>query len=147
MLFRSRGGADVLYRGETAARIVAKVREGTNPGAMSVADLARYKPLKREALCRPWQGYEACVPPPPSSGVGTLELLGLLDRTDIASRGPNDPQAWLQFAEASRLMYADRDRYVGDPAFADVPVEGLLAPDYLADRAKLIGVKIGRAHV
>ncbi|WP_245605132.1 gamma-glutamyltransferase [Sphingomonas astaxanthinifaciens] len=139
----ARGGADVLYRGETAARIVAKVREETNPGAMSLADLARYRPLKREALCKAWQGYEACVPPPPSSGVGTLELLGLLDRTDIASRGPNDPQGWYLFAEASRLMYADRDRYVGDPAFADVPVEGLLAPDYLARRAALIAPTAG----
>ncbi len=57
-----------------------------------------------------------CVPPPPSSGVGLIQLMKMLERTDIAARGPNDPQAWFLFAEASRLMYADRDRYVGDPA-------------------------------
>lgn len=139
----ARNGANALYRGETAARIVARVREGALPGAMSTADLARYKPVTRAPLCRDWQGYRVCVPPPPSSGVATLQLLGLLDRTDIAKRGPTDPQAWYLFAEASRLMYADRDRYVGDPAFVDVPVEGLLAPDYLAERARLIGTKAG----
>ncbi|GAA4031931.1 gamma-glutamyltransferase [Sphingomonas rosea] len=139
----ARGGPDVLYRGETAARIVARVREGTNPGSMSTADLARYKPLKKEALCRAWQSYQVCVPPPPSSGVATLQLLALLDRTDIAQRGPTDPVAWSQFAQASRLMYADRDRFVGDPAFVDVPVEGLLAPDYVAERARLIGATAG----
>jgi gamma-glutamyltranspeptidase/glutathione hydrolase len=63
----------------------------------------------------------------------------LLDRTDIAARGPNDPQAWFLFAEASRLMYADRDKYVGDPAFVKVPVAGLIDPAYVAQRARLIG--------
>jgi len=67
----------------------------------------------------------------------------LLDRTDIASRGPNDPQAWYLFAEASRLMYADRDKYVGDPAFVKVPVAGLIDPAYVAQRAKLIGPTAG----
>ena len=62
---------------------------------------------------------------------------GLLERTDIASRGPNDPQAWFLFEEASRLMYADRDLYVGD--VGNVPVAGLLEPAYLDQRAKLIG--------
>ena len=57
----------------------------------------------------------------------------LLERTDIAERGPNDPQAWYLFAEASRIMYADRDRYVGDPA-SSVPVDGLLDPAYVASR-------------
>jgi gamma-glutamyltranspeptidase/glutathione hydrolase len=83
------------------------------------------------------------VPPPPSSGVSTLQLLAMLARTDIAARGPNDPQAWYLFAEASRLMYADRDRYVADPAFVKVPVEGLLDPAYVASRAALIGPSAG----
>jgi gamma-glutamyltranspeptidase/glutathione hydrolase len=69
--------------------------------------------------------------------------MGLLERTDIAARGPNDPQAWFLFAEASRLMYADRDRYVGDPAFVRVPVAGLVEPAYLDQRAKQIGAMAG----
>lgn len=129
-------GPAALYTGETAARIVEKVRQGDYPGAMTMADLAAYRPVKREPLCRKWREYDACVPPPPSSGVGLLELLGLLERTDIAQRGPNDPQAWFLFAEASRLMYADRDQFVGD--VPTVPVAGLLDPAYLDERVKRI---------
>jgi gamma-glutamyltranspeptidase/glutathione hydrolase len=92
-----------------------------------------------QPLCRTFRVYVVCVPPPPSSGIGVLEVLGLLERTDIASRGPADPQAWLLFAEASRLMYADRDRYVADPRFVAVPLEGLLDRAYLDSRAQLIG--------
>ena len=132
-------GPGALYKGETAARIVERLRKGELPGSMTMADLASYRPVKRDALCRPWQGYTVCVPPPPASGVGLLELLGLLERTDIARRGPGDPHSWFLFAEASRLMYADRDRYVGDPAFVSVPVDGMLDPAYLDRRVKLIG--------
>ena len=136
-------GPEALYAGSTGAKIVARTRAGPLGGSMTMTDLANYKPVKREALCRPYRVYEVCVPPPPSSGVGLLELLGLLEHTDIATRGPNDPQAWYLFAEASRIMYADRDRYVGDPAFVDVPIAGLLAPAYVAERAKLIAPVAG----
>ena len=131
-------GPAALYSGTTAARIVERLRQGELPGSMTLADLAAYRPVKREAICRTYRLYLVCAPPPPASGVGTLELLGLLERTDIAKRGPNDPQAWYDFAQASRLMYADRDRYVGDPAFVNVPVDGLLDPSYIGARARLI---------
>jgi gamma-glutamyltranspeptidase/glutathione hydrolase len=72
-----------------------------------------------------------------------LEGLGILERTDIAAHGPADPQGWYLFSQASRLMYADRDRYMGDPDFVQVPTEGLLDPAYLAERAKLIGPVAG----
>lgn len=136
-------GPAALYAGETGARIVARTRAGPLGGSMTMADLANYRPVKREPLCAPYRVYLVCAPPPPASGVGTLELLGLLAHTDIDRRGPNDPQAWFLFAEASRLMYADRDRYVGDPAFTNVPVEGLLASNYIAERARLIGETAG----
>ena len=61
----------------------------------------------------------------------------------MPARGPNDPQAWFLFAEASRIMYADRDRYVGDPAFVKVPVEGMLDVAYVASRRRLIGATAG----
>ncbi len=138
-------GPAAMYAGETAARIVARTRAAPLGGSMTMADLANYQPVKREALCRPWRIYIACVPPPPSSGVGMLMLLGLLEGTDIAARGPADPRAWFLFAEASRIMYADRDRYVGDPAFVQVPVEGMLDRAYLASRRRLIGTRAGPA--
>jgi gamma-glutamyltranspeptidase/glutathione hydrolase len=138
-------GPDALYRGPTAERIVARVRAGPLPGAMSLTDLERYQPGRREPICRTYRVYLICVPPPPSSGVGLLQLMGVLERTDIAARGPGDPQAWFLFAEASRIMYADRDRYVGDPDFVPVPVAGLLDPSYVATRATLIGTRAGAA--
>jgi len=132
-------GPEAMYRGSTAARIVARTRAGPLGGSMTMADLAAYRPVKREPICRTYRVYLVCVPPPPASGVGTLLLLGLLERTDIDRRGPSDPQAWFLFAEASRLMYADRDQYVGDPAFVTVPAEGLLDPKYIDSRARMIG--------
>ena len=140
-------GPAALYAGSTGAKIVARTRAGPLGGTMTMADLANYRPVRREAICGPYRVYLVCTNPPPGSGVGLLELLGILQHTDIARRGPNDPQAWFLFAEASRLMYADRDKYVGDPAFVKVPVPGLLDPAYIASRAKLIGTSAGTPPV
>ncbi len=135
--------ADGLLRGKIAADIVARVGEGALPGSLSKADLASYAPRVTEALCRPYRVYIVCAPQVPSGGLGLQEALGILAQTDINSRSANDAMAWFQFAQASRLAYADRDRYVGDPAFVTVPVTGLLDPAYLAARAKLIGEQAG----
>jgi len=140
-------GPDALYAGATAQRIVAKVGAGAHASSMTLADLTAYKPVKRAALCNPYRVYLVCVPPPPSSGVGFLQLLALLEKTDIANRGQSDPQAWYLFGEASRIMYADRDRYIGDAAFVSVPLKGLIDPAYVASRAALIGPKAGPAPV
>ena len=138
-------GPSALYEGPLAQAIVAKLHEGERPSAMTLADLAAYKPRSADALCRPWKVYSVCVPNPSSSGVSLLQALLMLEHTDIAKRGPKDPIAWTQIAEAERVMYADRDRYVGDPAKVTVPVEGLLEPAYVKQRAKLIGETAGPA--
>lgn len=130
-------GPAALYSGSTAAEIVARTQAGPLGGTMTLADLAAYRPIRRDPVCRPYRVYLVCAPPPPSSGAAFLQLLGLLERTDIADRGPSDPQAWFLFAEASRLMYADRDAYFGD--VPTVPIPGLLDPAYLDARAALIG--------
>ena len=138
-------GSRALLEGEIAARIAARTHDEPRPGTLTVADLAAYRPHAVEPLCRPYRVYVLCVPPPPSSGVALLQMMGILERTDIASRGPSDPQAWFLFLEASRLMYADRDQFVADPAFVSVPVQGLLDPAYLDARAALIGRRAGPA--
>ena len=130
-------GPNALYAGSTGAKIVARTRAAPLPGSMTMADLANYKPIKRDPVCGHYRAYVLCAPPPPASGVGLIELMQILEKTDIAKRGPNDPQAWYLFAEASRLMYADRDGYVGDPAFVKVPTAGLIDPSYAASRARL----------
>jgi len=137
-------GPKGFYEGPVAREIVARAGEAPRPGALTLEDLKRYRPVEREALCRPWRTVRiVCTMPPPSSGVALLQALALLEHTDIDRRGPDDARAWLSFAEASRLMYADRDRYVGDPAFTAVPVEGLLDPAYVRARAALIGERAG----
>ncbi|HZZ30454.1 MAG TPA: gamma-glutamyltransferase, partial [Phenylobacterium sp.] len=130
-------GPRAILEGPIAQQIVAKLHEGPYPSAMTLKDLAGYKPEATPAVCRPYRQYTVCVPPAPSGGPAVLEGLGILQRTDI-DKHPNDVQGWYLFSQASRLMYADRDRYYGDPDFISVPMEGLLAPDYLDARAKLI---------
>ena len=132
-------GPSAILAGPTAERIVAKTGQEPLAGTMTLADLAGYRPKKTEALCRPFKVYTVCTPQLPSGGPAVLELMGILEHTDIAAHGPKTAQGWYQFAEASRLMYADRDYYMGDAAFVDVPVKGLLDPAYLKSRAALIG--------
>jgi gamma-glutamyltranspeptidase/glutathione hydrolase len=136
-------GPDAMYKGETARRIVARLREGEFASTMTEADIAGYKPEVRDAVCNPYRVYILCAPPPPSSGVGLLQLMAMIERTDIGTRGPNDPVAWIKYAEASRVMYADRDAYVGD--VPTVPVKGMLDPAYVASRAALVGDRAGPA--
>ena len=62
------------------------------PGAMTLKDLSAYRTSWSEPLCRPYRGFTVCVPPPPSSGVALLQMLEILEHTDIASRNANDPQ-------------------------------------------------------
>jgi len=141
----ARDGAAALQSGPLAEAIVARVAQPPHGSGMTLDDLARPVAERGDALCRPLRAYVVCVPPPPSSGVGLLQLMLILDGTDIADRGPGDPRAWLLFAEASRVMYADRDHYVGDPAFVDVPVDGLLDPAYVAGRRALVGARAAAA--
>lgn len=132
-------GVKGLLAGVTGREIVAHTRSGEPSGDLTLQDLAAYRPQILAPLCRTYHGYTVCSAPPPAGGVGVLELLNLLEHTDIATRGPKDPQAWYEFAEASRLAYADRDHFEGDPDFVKTPVDGLLDPTYGAARAALIG--------
>ncbi|KRA66167.1 gamma-glutamyltransferase [Caulobacter sp. Root655] len=138
-------GPSALYEGPLAQAIVDRLRQGDLPSSMTLADLKAYRPRSADALCRPWKVYTVCVPNPSSSGVSVIQALMMLEHTDIAKRGPSDPIAWTQLAQAERVMYADRDRYIGDPSFVKVPIEGLLDPAYVAQRAKLIGETAGPA--
>jgi len=135
----AKDGVRAFYTGKIADDIAARVHQDPVPGTLTAEDIAAYRPKKTPALCRPYRIYTICTPQDPSGGSALLETMGLLERTDVNKRGPSDPQAWFEIAQASRLMYADRDRYIGDPAFVSVPTEGLLSTAYLDARAKLIG--------
>jgi gamma-glutamyltranspeptidase/glutathione hydrolase len=130
-------GPGVIYGGAIGGEIAAAVREGPRPGGLTEADIAGYRPLRRDAICRPYQAYVICVPPPPSSGLALLQFLGMAEETPDLDKGAASPEAWVAFGRLQRLMYADRDRYVGDNDFVGVPIAGLLDPDYVAVRAAL----------
>lgn len=137
-------GANALYQGPLAEAIVERVHQGDLPGTLSLADFKAYRPKVTAALCRPYRIYKVCVPPVPAGGTAVLQGLGILEGTDIGAHA-NDAQGWYLFTQASRLMYADRDRYLGDPDFVSVPVDGLLDRGYMAQRRALIGTTAGPA--
>ena len=132
-------GAQVFYRSAIAGEIVERVRRHVRPGTLSVTDLASYQAIKRQALCGPYRVWIVCGAPPPSSGgLAILQILGLLEPFELQGEAPDSLRALHLIAEASRLAFADRNRYVADPAFVPVPVAGLLMPSYLAERRKLM---------
>jgi gamma-glutamyltranspeptidase/glutathione hydrolase len=132
-------GASVFYQGALAAEMVDRVRSHVRPGTLSVTDLADYRPIKREPVCGPYRLWVVCgMPPPSSGGIATLQVLALLEPFEIWRDPPNDLRSVHLIAEASRLAFADRDRYVADPAFVNVPTAGLMSPAYLAERRKLM---------
>lgn len=128
-----------FYTGSIAEAIVAAVSESPRPGTLTLADLAAYEPVRRDAICTPYRAYQLCSAPPPSSGgVAMGSIFGMLETFDMSATGPETADGWALFIEASRLAYADRDRYVGDADFVAVPVAGLVDRAYLAERASLI---------
>jgi gamma-glutamyltranspeptidase/glutathione hydrolase len=134
------GGADAFYRGAIAADIVQAVRSHAVPGTLSLEDLADYRALEREPVCGPYREWRVCSMGPPSSGgIAVLQILGMLSRAGFGAAPPHSETAAHLFSEASRLAYEDRARYLGDPAFAMVPVARLLGAPYLDARAKRIG--------
>ena len=136
----ARGGARAFYEGAIAKDIVRAVRTHAKPGDLAEEDLRIYRAIEREPVCGPYRGWRICSMGPPSSGgIAVLQILGLLERTAFAQAAPQSAEAVHYFAEAGKLAYADRARYLGDPAFVVVPVTGLLEARYLDGRAKLIG--------
>jgi gamma-glutamyltranspeptidase / glutathione hydrolase len=142
-------GANAFYQGDIAWAIVNKVREHpSNPGVLTLDDLARYQAKERPALCFNYRHTRICGMPPPSSGtVALAQIFGMLEPMNLATDKPQrspqghwtlPPQAVHAYSEAARLAYADRAMYVADPDFVDVPVAALTAPAYLAQRRRLI---------
>ena len=154
-------GSSALLTGAVAQSIVAKVQShASNPGKLAMSDLAGYQPKKREPICADYsarsKAYVLCGMPPPSSGaIAVGQILGMLDNTPASTlglvtgmggvpgtTGPTPSADWLHlYTEASRLAFADRAQYLGDPDFVQPPGGSwmsLLDPAYLKSRASLI---------
>ena len=145
-------GSKALLEGDVAQAMVDKVQKHpTNPGKLSLADLAGYQAVQRAPICSDYRAnthdFRICGFPPPSSGaIAVGQILGILGNTNAGALPLQDglPSAdWLHlYTDASRLAFADRAQYLGDPAFVQPPAGdwmSLLDPAYLAERAKLIG--------
>ncbi|WP_236531385.1 gamma-glutamyltransferase [Pseudomonas syringae] len=150
-------GPNAFYHGPIANEIARKVQGNRNAGSLSQADLKGYTAKERAPLCTEYKQWKVCGMPPPSSGgvavaqiLGTLQALETRDpRLAIAPMSPvkstspaglePTPDAVHLIAEAGRLAFADRALYVADADFTPVPVAGLVSPNYLAQRAILIG--------
>lgn len=132
------GPAD-FYQGKTAALIVAEMQRGG--GLISAEDLAAYQAVWRTPLLTNWRDMQLLTAPPPSSGgIALQQLLTLKELNQQHFRGVshNSAQYVHLMAEIAKRVFADRADYLGDPAFTEVPVQQLLAADYLAKRAKEI---------
>ena len=138
----AREGSKAFYAGSNAQAIVDAVTLAPrNPAPMTRADIAAYRVRDRAPVCTFYRAHKICGMGPPSSGATTVQgVLGLVERFDLKGLGKDDPRAWHLIAEAMRLAYADRERYLADPDFVPVPTAGLLAPDYLAQRSQLIAI-------
>ncbi|MBC7376419.1 MAG: gamma-glutamyltransferase [Burkholderiaceae bacterium] len=142
-------GPDAFYKGDMARDIVAAATGHRKPSDITEADLAGYQAMRRDVLCGPYRVYKVCGMGPPSSGaIAVLAILGVLERFPMAQLRPNSTDAVHLFSEAGRLAYADRDYYVADPAFINVPVQGLIDPGYLRARSAMIRPErsMGRAQ-
>ncbi|MCP1337773.1 gamma-glutamyltransferase [Futiania mangrovi] len=135
-------GPRAFYEGEIARKIVAAVQGDVgNPGRLEMSDMAAYRPVLREAVCAPYRAHRVCgMPPPTSGGIAVLQMLGVLQRFDLAALDPVSAETAHLIAEAGRLAFADRNLYVADPDYVEVPVDALLDRGYLARRSALISV-------
>ena len=130
-------GVESFYSGELAAAIAAEVRgNSVRAGRMTLDDLKNYKAHESDALCTPYRQWRVCGPRLPSSGgVTTQEILGTLSAFELDELRDDPVTAIHLIAEASRLAFADRNLYLGDPDFVPSPVAAMLQPDYLERRA------------
>lgn len=130
-------GARAFYDGVIAEKIAADMK--ANGGLITMADLKNYRPLIRQPVKGSYRGYEILSMPPPSSGgVHLIQILNILEHFPIGELGHNGAATLHLMAEAMKYAYADRSQYLGDPAFVQVPVEGLIAKGYAAELAKRI---------
>ncbi len=120
-------GIAEFYTGSIARKIVAAVQ--AKGGVMTLADLAAYRPVEVEPLRGAYKGYEIrTAPPPATGGLHLLQLLAVAEPWPLKAWGPNSVPAVHHLSEAMRFIFADKDRYDGDPESVTVPVGDLLAP-------------------
>ena len=132
------GGADVFYKGEIADKIDAFYAQYAG-GWITKADLANYQAKLREPVKGTYRGYTLITSPPPSSGgLTVVNMLNIMEGYDVAKMGRNSSEYLHTFLEAQKLAFSDRNKYMADSDFANVPMAGMIDKKYAAERRKLI---------
>lgn len=133
-------GPDDFYRGETAALIVAEMERGG--GIITLEDLDRYETVWREPVAFDYRGYTVHSMPPPSSGGLTMAAIAnMVERWDLGAMGWNSPETIHVMAESFRRAYADRNEYLADPDFVELPADEFLSEAYADSRAATISTE------
>jgi gamma-glutamyltranspeptidase / glutathione hydrolase len=133
----AKNGPEDFYRGKTAEMLVKGV-QGAG-GVLSAEDLAEYRAVWRKPISGDFRGFMVwSMPPPSSGGIHLLQMLELTENMDCNPEAHNSAAHLHRIAEAMRLAYCDRARYLGDPDFVEVPIEKLLSPAYLQEREKML---------
>lgn len=141
-------GPDALYRGMAEQLAAYVASETPQDGKLTAADVTAYKAKDREPVCAKYRAYTVCgMGPPSSGGVAVAQMLGQLERFDVAALGPDSIEFWHLFLESQRVAYADRELYLADADFTPVPVSGLVDPAYLASRSALISSDVALSKV
>jgi gamma-glutamyltranspeptidase/glutathione hydrolase len=133
--FRSiaKNGRDGFYKGEVAQKLAAFIQE--NGGFVTEEDLEKYEAKWRQPIVFNYKDLRIVSMSPPSSGGVTInQIFKMIESHDLASYGHNSSKTIQLFTEASRRAYADRNYYLGDPDFVDIPLDVLLSDSYLKDR-------------
>ncbi len=132
-------GREVLYEGEIAQRIAEFSRHAD--GLLTAEDLAAYHAHWAEPIHVNYRGYEVYEMPPNSSGHILLQELNMVERFDLQALGCNTAESVHLMVEAKKLAFADREKYMADPEWVDVPIAGLLSKGYAAERAEQIDLE------
>ena len=130
------GGRDAFYEGETARSIVKFSEE--QGGLFTLKDLADCRSRWEAPISTTYHGHTVYEAPPNSSGHVLLQELNIVEQFDLKSLGCNTPESIHLMVEAKKLAFADREAYMADPDWVDVPVAGMLSKQYAAERARLI---------
>lgn len=129
-------GTDVFYKGVLAEAIVNEM-ESSGKGLISREDLAGYQPVVRRPVEGQYRGYSIySMGPPSSGGTHVIEILNILEGYDISRSGLNRPETIRLMAEAMKSVFADREKFMGDPDFVKVPLENLLSKEHAAKLRK-----------
>jgi gamma-glutamyltranspeptidase/glutathione hydrolase len=129
-------GRDGFYNGEIADKIDAFMR--ANGGFLRKTDLEKHNSPWVEPVSVNYRGYDVFELPPNGQGIAALQMLNILEGFDLRTMGRNSPEALHMMIEAKKIVWADRAKFYADPAFAKIPLAGLLSKTYAAERRKLM---------